>query len=132
MKVIAKKFTNFAALKAGLQREMYSAVREATEESYQDLQSNTGDFYNSPQGIYQRTGQLKDSPQLDGINYNGDNAVGQISINTGTQYEPAGRDTETIYIYGNEGGLLGNPGFWDRTEDDIQKNIEKSFGKHFK
>ena len=111
---------------------MYSTIQEATEKSYDDLRENVSEFYNSPQGTYQRTGLLKDSPQLDGINYNGDNAVGQISINTGTQYDPAGRDTETIYGYAEDGGLRGNPGFWDRTEDDIQKNIEKIFSKHFK
>lgn len=126
------KYTSMAALKNALRKQMYSTIQEATEKSYDDLRENVSEFYNSPQGTYQRTGLLKDSPQLDGINYNGDNAVGQISINTGTQYDPAGRDTETIYGYAEDGGLRGNPGFWDRTEDDIQKNIEKIFSKHFK
>lgn len=126
------KFTSLSALKAGLRREMYKAIQEVTEKSYDDLQTNLGNFYNSPQGTYQRTGQLKDSPQLDGINYNGDNAIGQISINTGTQYDPSGRDTETIYNYAENNGLLGNGGFWKKTEDDIPRNIEKIFSKHFK
>lgn len=121
-----------AALKAALRKEMYSALDEAVQDSYEDLSENVGAFYNSPQGIYHRTGQLRDSPQLDGINYNGDNAVVQISINTDTQYEPSGRDTETIYGYAEAGGLRGNGDFWSKTEEDIPKNIEKSFGKHFK
>ena len=80
---------------------------------------------------YKRTGQLRDSPQLDGINYSGDSAQGQISINTGTQYSPSGRDTATIYGYAEAGGLLGNGGFWERTEEQIQDNIDESFGKRF-
>lgn len=132
VKVIAKKFTNFAALKNALRKQMYAVIQETTEKSYDDLRENVGEFYNSPQGTYQRTGQLKDSPQLDGINYNGDNAIGQISINTGTQYDPSGRDTETIYNYAENDGLLGNGGFWQKTEKDIEKNIEKSFGKRFR
>ena len=120
-----------ASLKAALQKEMFSAIQEATEKSYEDLKDNVSHFYDSPEGGYHRTNQLKDSPQLDGIDYNGDSAIGQISINTGTQYNPAGRDTETIYGYGENGGLLGNGGFWQRTEEDIEKNIKISFGKNF-
>ena len=111
---------------------MYATIQEATEKSYDDLRENVGEFYNSPQGTYRRTGQLQDSPQLDGINYSGDSAVGQISINSGTQYDPSGRDTETIYGYAENNGLRGNGNFWSKTEEDIPKNIERSFGKHFK
>lgn len=121
-----------SALKAALQKEMYAATQEATEQSFQDLQTNVELFYDSPEGRYQRTGQLRASPQLDGIDFNGDNAVSQISINTGTQYPIAGRDTATIYEYAEEGGLLGSGGFWQRTEEDIEKNIADAFGKRFK
>lgn len=121
-----------AALKTALRKEMYNAVKESTEKSYEDLSEHVNEFYNSPEGTYHRTGQLRDSPQLDGINYNGDSAVGQININTGTQYDPSGRDTETIYGYAENNGLCGNGGFWSKTKEDIQKNIEKSFGKRFK
>lgn len=120
-----------AALKAALRKEMYNAVQESTEKSYEDLSEHVSEFYNSPEGTYHRTGQLRDSPQVDGVNYNGDSAVGQISINTGTQYDPSGRDTETIYNYAENNGLCGNGGFWQKTEEDIPQNIEKSFGKHF-
>lgn len=120
-----------AALKAAIQKEMYSALDETVEDSYRDLKENTDHFYNSKEGKYKRTGQFRDSTQFDGINYNGDSAVGQISINTGTQYDPSGRDTFTIYNYAEDNGLLGNGGFWKDTEDDIEKNIERDFGKHF-
>ncbi|MEY8410506.1 hypothetical protein AALB51_04565 [Lachnospiraceae bacterium 62-26] len=121
-----------SALKAALQKEMCSAVQEATEKSYDDLKESVAHFYDSVEGRYHRTGQLRDSPQLDGINYNNDSAIGRISINTGTQYDPAGRDTETIYGYAEADGLIGNGGFWQKTEEDIEKNIEDSFGKRFK
>ena len=121
-----------ASLKAALQKEMYAATQEATEKSYDDLQENVENFYDSVEGRYHRTGQLRDSPQLDGINYNGNSAMGRISINTGTQYDPAGRDTETIYGYAEADGLIGNGGFWKKTKEDIEKNIEDSFGKRFK
>lgn len=119
------------ALKAALQKEMYAGIREATEMSYEDLKSNTESFYDSPEGRYQRIRQLGDSHQLDGIDFNGDSAVSQISINTCTQYDPAGKDTATIYGYAEDGGLLGNGGFWRRTEEKVEKNIQDAFGRHF-
>ena len=82
------------ALKAAIQKEMYSALEETTEDSYQDLKKNVGFFYSAPEGSrYKRTNQLRDSPQLDTVNYSGDVAEGQISINTGTQYDPSGHRT---------------------------------------
>lgn len=121
-----------SALKNAIRKEMYSALDETINNSYEDLQENVDHFYDAPEGKYHRTGQLRDSPQLDGINYNGDNAMGQISINTSTQYFPAGRDTETIYVYAENNELCGNGGFWQKTTEDIEKNIEKNFSKHFK
>lgn len=120
-----------SALKAALQKEMYAALEETTNQSFQDLQDNVRQFYSVPEARYRRTKQLMNSPQLDGISFNGDSAVSQISINTGTQYDPAGRDTATIYSYAEDGGLLGKGGFFERTKENIEKNIQDAFGKHF-
>lgn len=124
-------FTSWNALKSALQKEMYDALDEATENSFEDLKENVAHFYDAPEGTYKRTGQLMASPQLDGINHNGDSAISQVSINTGTQYDPAGRDTETIYGYAEDGGLLGYGGFWEKTNHEIRRNITDSFGKRF-
>lgn len=124
-------FTSWNALKSALQKEMYAALDEATENSFEDLKENVAHFYDAPEGTYKRTGQLMASPQLDGINHNGDSAISQVSINTGTQYDPAGRDTETIYGYAEDGGLLGYGGFWEKTNHEIRRNITDSFGKRF-
>lgn len=121
-----------AALKAAIQKEMYSALEETVEDSFLDLKNNVNHFYDSKEGSrYKRTGQLRDSPQLDAVSFNGDSAVGQISISTATQYDPSGRDTQTIFNYAEDNGLLGNGGFWQKTQDDIEKNIDRDFGRHF-
>ena len=56
---------------------------------------------------------------------------GEVSLDTGYRYNPSGRDTQTIYNYAENNGLLGNGGFWKKTEEDIEKNIDESFGKRF-
>lgn len=130
-KQMAKKITSFGQLRMELQKKMHKAMERAIDWSFQDLQENVGHFYDSPEGEYRRTGQLKASPQIDAVNYNANSAIGQISINTSTQYYPAGRDTETIYGYAEDGRLLGNGGFWEKTEGEIQRNLDQSFGMEF-
>lgn len=110
---------------------MNDALNEVVEKSYNDLQENVDYFYSAPEGKYHRTGQLMASPQIDTVNFNGNNATAQISINTGTQYYPAGRDTATIYGYAEDDGLLGNGGFWRETVYEIEENIKQSFGSRF-
>ena len=115
-----------------IRKEMYAATKEATEKSYEDLQLNTKNFYSIPEGRYHRTKHLMNSPRLKEINFDGDTATGKIEIDTNSpRYDPAGRDTETIYGYAEADGLIGNGGFWQRTEDKIDKNIADSFGKRF-
>ena len=128
---MAKSFTNWKDLEKAIQKEMYAAWDKTTMKSLKNLEQNVTNFYSFPEGKYKRTGQLQNSPQLDSAFRDGNFAVSQISINTGTQYDPAGRDTETIYGYAEDGGLLGKGGFWKETEEDIQRNLDNEFGARF-
>lgn len=127
---MGKSFSSWGALKRALQREMSAAMTETVDKSFQDLHTNVDEFYNSPEGGYHRTGLLAESPEC-GISGGGDSVSGELRLDTGYQYNPSGRDTQTIYGYAEEGGLCGNGGFWQKTMDDIEKNIQESFGKRF-
>lgn len=52
-------------------------------------------------------------------------STGEISLNTGHGYSPSGRDTRTIYGYAENGGLLGNGGFWADTMSRIPAHIQQ-------
>lgn len=127
---MSKSFNSMAALKAAIQKEVNAAVQETVDKSIQDAERNVQDFYASPGGTYQRTGQLGESPEGE-VFVNGDGVSGEIRLNTSKQYNPAGRDTQTIYRYAENGGLLGNGGFWEQTKEDVQKNIKEVFSKRF-
>lgn len=121
-----------SALKAALQKEMYAALEETTNQSFQDLQDNVRLFYSVPEGRYHRTKQLMNSPQLKEISFSGDTATGEIEIDTNSpSYNPAGRTVEEIYNYAEADKLIGAGGFWQRTEEKIKSNIQDTFGKHF-
>lgn len=127
---MARSFNSWGALKKALQNEVRAALEETIDKSYQDAKQNVDNFYNSSEGRYKRTGQLAESVQQE-ISGGGDSLCGTISLDTSYVYNPSGRDTQTIYGYAEDGGLLGNGGFWEKTKSDVQKNIEESFGKRF-
>ena len=120
-------FSSWGALKAAIQKKCEEALQEAMEKSYTDAKDNVENFYAAPEGAYHRIGALKESPTMSVSGMHG-----ELSLNTGYAYSPAGRDTNTIYNYAESGSLLGNGGFWAKTEADVQKNIDTSFGKRFK
>lgn len=124
-------FSNFASLKKAMLSELQNAVSEATEKSYEKLKENVSNYYDSPEGRYHRTGQLQDSPTNDGCSATSNGTIGQISINTSTQYNPAGRDTEWIYNAAEANELLGNGGFWKKTESEIQNILDSEVAKRF-
>ena len=92
-------YKSLESLKAAILKEVRSAVDAAAQESKNVLQKNVDEFYSIPEGRYHRIGMLQAAPQLDSVFETKNGAMAQISINTGTQYDPAGRDTETIYGY---------------------------------
>ena len=125
-----KTFNSWSALKAAVQKEVRDAMTEVADKSLQDVHQNVDSFYTFGGGQYQRTGQLAESPEVR-LSGGGDNYNVEISLDTGFRYNPSGRDTMTIYNYAEQGGLLGQGGFWAKTEQDVEKNISKAFGKRF-
>lgn len=127
---MSKTFTSMEALKAAIQKEVRDAITEVADRSLQDVHQNVDSFYMFGGGQYQRTGQLAESPEVR-LFGGGDNYNLQISLDTGFRYNPSGRDTMTIYNYAESGGLRGQGGFWAKTKEDVEKNINEAFSKRF-
>lgn len=105
-------------------------MQEVIDESFKDAHENVDHFYDSPEDVYKRIGQLAESVEQE-FKSGTNSASGSISLDTSYRYNPSGRDTQTIYGYAESGGLLGNGGFWEQTKEDVSKNINKSYGKRF-
>lgn len=125
-------YKSLEALKAAILNGVRSAVDDAAQKSKNVLQKNVDEFYSVPEGRYHRIGMLQAAPQLDTVYETKNGAMAQISINTGTQYDPAGRDTETIYGYAEDDGLIGRGGFWERSIAEVpgilKEEIENRLG----
>jgi hypothetical protein len=124
-------YSSMSAILTAIRQRMVEAMIETVDKSFQDMHKNVDSFYSSAEGAYKRTGQLVESPQIDYLNIGGNSASAQLSLDTSYGYSPAGRDTMTIYNYGEDGGLLGNGGFWSKTESYIQKNMDSAFKSKF-
>ncbi|MCD7767056.1 MAG: hypothetical protein LUH53_11195 [Lachnospiraceae bacterium] len=128
---MTKQFTNLNSLKAALLEETRAAVQSTVQKTYDKLQENVDYYYTAPEGYYHRTGQLQASPQIDGLYETADGAVGQVSISTGTQYDPAGRDTDWIYHAAENDELRGHGGFWNKTTAEIDAILADEIKKRF-
>ena len=126
------KYKTMSSLKTALRKATFDTVLNATSKIHEKLQENVGTFYSVPEGIYHRTGQLRDSVMNDGVTPTINGAIGQVSINTSTQYAPSGRDTETIYGYAEDDELIGHGGFWSDTglvaQEMLNAEVIKKFG----
>ena len=116
-------YKSLESLKAAILKEVRSAVDAAAQESKNVLQKNVDEFYSIPEGRYHRIGMLQAAPQLDSVFETKNGAMAQISINTGTQYDPAGRG------YAEADGLIGKGYFWERSKEEIPKILEEEIEK---
>lgn len=126
------KYKTMSSLKTALRKATFDTVLNATSKIHEKLQENVRTFYSVPEGIYHRTRQLRDSVMNDGVTPTINGAIGQVSINTSTQYDPSGRDTETIYGYAEDDELIGLGGFWSDTglvaQEMLNAEVIKKFG----
>lgn len=127
---MARRVKSWAEFEAALQKEIYSAMEETIDKSFSDLHENVDYFYTAPEGRYKRTGQLAESPEHE-LSASGNMVTGKISLDTTYKYNPSGRDTNTIYGYAENDGLLGYGGFWEKTIAQIEENMNNAFGKRF-
>ena len=128
---MAKVATSWTELEEMLQDAMYEAMEETIDTSFKNLHENVDHFYSAPEGSYNRTGQLAESPEQE-LSGKGNVIIGELRLDTSYRYNPSGRDTETIYGYAENDGLLGYGGFWKNTEIAIEENLENAFSKRFK
>ena len=128
-------FRTIAGLTAAIQREFHEAMRDTKQKVETDLKENVAHFYKTPNPkTYDRTYTLRDeSPKVSDIDFGGNWAGFHAEMDDGISYNTGTfSGTEVLYAteYG-EYGVIGNPGYWQKTEDNIQKNIDESFGSHF-
>ena len=83
-------FTSLGALKAAIQKECEEALQEAMEKSYKDAKDNVGNFYAAPEGVYHRTGALRESPTMSVSGMHGELSLNEYSCAMKSHFRKSG------------------------------------------
>lgn len=129
-------FSNMAALKKAIQKEAKAAMRDAQKKMYTKTQQEVQDFYSqgSPY-VYKRTGALGNTPQTTPIQESGDTISYEIYLDQSHKYD-TGRDLRSMSATlpaaeAGDYGILGKPGFWQRSEGEFQDILDSAMAQHF-
>lgn len=133
---MGKKITSWAELERELQKEMLGAMRETENKGYLKACENAVDFYTegNPR-VYNRTGTYGDAPDTTGVEGSGNNLSFKIYMNpSGHGYTTGTFSAQEVWeaAENHSYGVLGKPGRWAQTEQDIENIANEAFGKRFK
>ena len=125
----------WGAIEAEIRAKMMDAMNETESKSYEDADRHvSSDFYSqgSPT-MYERTGTLGGTARSTGVQGGGNSVSADIYLDTGISYSTGTYSGAQVISEAEVGGsgILGKPGFWKDTEEDIQKNLDAAFGSRF-
>lgn len=128
-------FTDPQALLAELSKEMLSAMQEVDAKGKAKAKANAKQFYSqgSPKR-YNRTGKYGDAPDSTGAQGGGGHVSTEIYMNeSGHGYTTGTFSAREAWeaAENHTSGVLGKPGRWAQTEQDIEQLANEIFAKHF-
>lgn len=132
---MGKKITSFAQLQAECQKKMRNAMEETVVEGWIKARENAESFYSvdSP-NIYKRTGKYGDAPDAKDVSGNGNHLHAEIYMNpSGHGYTTGTFSAQEVWQAAEDhsAGVLGMPGRWTKTEQDIEDIGNDAFSKEF-
>ena len=131
-----------------LQQKAREAIEETDQKGLEATKKNTQDFYSggTPE-LYVRTGQLGNSPKSTGVSGGGNTYESKIYLDVGgTSYmvpnplfdfDGTGRfshySSDEVFDAAENGHshVVGKPGFWKKSDKEIEQIFDSSVSKRF-
>lgn len=129
-------YNNWGTLKLALQKEMRKALQETVDKAYEDTLKWNNEFYSG--GIprfYHRIGMFGVAAKKEPIQGTWDNLSAVVGRDGDYNYETGSNPSGwTVFKWAeeHEAGIVGLSNTWERTEKDIEKDLERTFKSHFK
>lgn len=134
-----------AELEQMIVQEMQKAMQATQTKIKADMLRETQAFYSqgSP-SIYDRTGQLGNSPRTTGITSGGTSVSFEAYLQPGSYHVPNPKFTSRGFasyfspmqvMTSAEAGshhILGKGGFWERSLTHMERDLNQTFGRYFK
>lgn len=135
---------NMAELEQMIRHEMQKAMQVVQAKAEADMFEETGNFYTSGNPrLYQRTGNLGSSPRTSGLSGGGNTVSFDAYLEPG-DYTSANARLQSMgfssyfsplqVLTAAEHGtshILGRPGFWQRSEQKIEQDLNDIMSQFF-
>ena len=135
---------SFADIEAQIRQRMYSAMQVVQAKAEADMFEETGNFYSmgSPT-IYQRTGGLGSSPRTSGVSGGGNTVSFRAYLEPpgytvpnpaftsrgyASYFSPLQALNAAEYHFA---GVKGRPGFWARSEQKFERDLNSTMASFF-
>ena len=132
--IMGKIVKSFAELEKACQAKMMKAMSQAESKTYLNANENLSEAYNTPYpSIYKRTYQLQNSVRTTDVQGGGNHLHAEVYLDPMYDYDTGTYTAAKVMAEAEVGGsgILLKSGFWERTKEDAQRNIDESFGKEF-
>ena len=126
---------NMSQLEKMLMSQMKKAMSVAAEKMKADVYEQTASFYTSGNPkVYIRTGALGDTPRITPITSSGKSISYEVYLDQSHSYTTGTWDMPTVMENAEVGGggILGKPGFWQRSERNYQKTLDSVMRSFFR
>lgn len=128
-------FNSWSSIENALKTEMRNAMNEIDKKAHIKALENAEKFYSVPGGEYYiRTGTYGDAPDSTGVSGNGTHLETTIYMNpSGHGYTTGTFSAQKVWeaVETHSYGVLGLPGRWAETENDIENIVQEEFSQIF-
>lgn len=131
---MGKVVKSFAELEKACQAKMAKAMSQAESKTYLNANENLTESYNTPYPqVYDRTYQLQNSAKTTDVQGSGNHLHAEIYLDPTYEYDTGTYTAAKVMAEAEVGGsgILLKSGFWERTKEDAQRNVDEAFGKEF-
>lgn len=124
---------NIDSIKKDLQRKLVKTINSISTQAMKIMEQEVGSFYVGEPTFYQRTGKLKTTPQVTGVFVAGNSAGLTAGLNENIEYANGSFTGQQVIAAAEAGaaGIVGQGGFWERSEARIKKAVDDEVKKNF-
>lgn len=122
-----------ADIKKDLQKKLVKTINSISTQATKIMNQEVGSFYVGEPTFYQRTGKLKSTPQVTEVYVAGNSAGLTAGLNDNIEYETGSFTGKQVVTAAETGaaGIVGQGGFWERSETRIKKAVDDEVKKNF-
>ena len=127
---------SIAELERMLMDRLTDAMNEASVLIWKDTQDEVTDFYSQGEPLvrYVRTHTLERTPDATPVVTSGKQSSFEVYLHNDFGYSTGTFSMAEVLENAEAGtaGIKGKSGFWQRSENKMQKTLDSTLGKHFK